>query len=419
MRKHIFLIVVVLTFVVEGALCGAFFSKMVFSGNDTVQINTCLKSVERNYGNDAYYDKSLDYVVLDQYNNVVFRTREGLAESPYDAIANNDFIMEFDIEDASGYHTGKVIFHNNSADNLKYYRTRILISIIACSAVQLIMIVGYYYYLKKTVTKPFENLNDFAMRVAGGNLDIPLEMDKGNVFGSFTEAFDLMRSELKKSRAAEKKANDDKKEMVAKLSHDLKTPVASIKSTSEIGYELAKDERSQEYFNLINTKSDQIKVLVDNLFESSVNDATEIKVSPSEYSSVLIKELIKKSDYLNKADDFVMPSCMVFIDKLRMQQALDNVFMNSYKYADTKITVEADENDDYLVLCIRDYGEGVPDSELPLLKEKYKRGSNCKDKDGAGLGLYLTNYFITNMDGRMMLENVNPGFAVIMYIRRI
>ena len=162
-------------------------------------------------------------------------------------------------------------------------------------------------------------------------------------------------------------------------------------------------------------------MLVDNLFESSVNDATEITVSPSEYNSAVIKELVKKSDYLNRAEDFVMPSCMVYIDKLRMQQSLDNIFMNSYKYADTKITVTADESEDkdYLILTIRDYGEGVPESELPLLKEKYNRGSNCKDKDGAGLGLYLTDYFITNMNGRMRLENADPGFAVILYVRRI
>ena len=417
MRKYIFPILVVITFIVEGALCGMFYSKMVFSNNDAVQINTCLKSVEISYGNDALYDKTLDYVVIDNNGKVVFRTKEGLSESVNEAVTNNDTILDINLKGESG----KIIFHNRTADAIRYYRTRIVISLVCCSAVQMMLIFAFYIYLRKTVTKPFEDLNDFAVRVAGGNLDVPLKMDKGNVFGSFTEAFDLMRSELKKARVAEKKANDDKKEMVAKLSHDIKTPVASIKSTSEIGYELAKDEKSQEYFNLINTKTDQIKVLVDNLFESSVNDATEITVSPSEYNSAVIKELVKKSDYLNRAEDFVMPSCMVYIDKLRMQQSLDNIFMNSYKYADTKITVTADESEDkdYLILTIRDYGEGVPESELPLLKEKYNRGSNCKDKDGAGLGLYLTDYFITNMNGRMRLENADPGFAVILYVRRI
>ena len=58
-----------------------------------------------------------------------------------------------------------------------------------------------------TIIKPFCKLKSFAQRVAGGNLDIPLAMDRQNLFGSFTESFDLMRTELKKARIAEAEAN--------------------------------------------------------------------------------------------------------------------------------------------------------------------------------------------------------------------
>ena len=58
-------------------------------------------------------------------------------------------------------------------------------------------------------------------------------MDKKHIFGSFSEAFDLMRSELKKARINEKKANDAKKEIVAKLSHDIKTPLSAIELYSK------------------------------------------------------------------------------------------------------------------------------------------------------------------------------------------
>ena len=60
-------------------------------------------------------------------------------------------------------------------------------------------------YLDRAVVRPFRQLKDFARRVAGGNLDIPLEMDRGNLFGAFTESFDIMREELKKARLAEAK----------------------------------------------------------------------------------------------------------------------------------------------------------------------------------------------------------------------
>ena len=91
--------------------------------------------------------------------------------------------------------------------------------------------------------------------------------------------------------------------------------------------------------------------------------------------------------------------------------------MNSYKYADTEIEVETQITGDYLVIRFRDRGPGVPEEELPLLTEKYWRGSNASDRDGAGLGLYLTDYFLEKMDGQLGLKNADPGFEVSVYLR--
>ena len=68
---------------------------------------------------------------------------------------------------------------------------------------------------------------------------------------------------------------------------------------------------------------------------------------------------------------------------------------------------------------IGDKGPGVKEEEIPLLKEKYRRGSNTNEKDGAGLGLYLANYFMEKMDGQLGLSNKEPGFEVSVYLRII
>ena len=129
--------------------------------------------------------------------------------------------------------------------------------------------------------------------------------------------------------------------------------------------------------------------------------------------------MIRNSDHLRKAGDFEIPSCTVYADKVRLQQSLDNIFMNSYKYADTPITVEAVIEKEYLKITISDEGPGVSEEELPLLKNKYERGSNASDKDGAGLGLYLTNYFMEHMEGKLILDNKEKGFAASLYLRTI
>ena len=416
---------IVLTFVIELVLCFFIIRGIRDEGQDTVAVNECVKSVEDHFGDSEKYSKTLAYTVIEPTGVVLFQsTGEGtpaisvndLSTSVNEAIRNNDTILDLVVEDET---VGKIFIHNQSSARTERAKKNLMTVLIVFSAFQMIFIIIYYIYLKNTILKPFEKLNDFAIRIAGGNLDVPLDVDKKHVFGSFTEAFDLMRSELKKAQIAEKKANDEKKETIAKLSHDIKTPVASIKSSSEIGYEIAKDEKSREYFHLINEKADQITTLTDNLFNSSVQDATQIEVNPVRQPSEVVEKLLRTADYRGRAAAFAdnrggkdgpesvyaVPACEVMIDKLRLQQVFDNLFMNSYKYADTDIELSASLKGDYLLIEIRDFGPGVKQEELPLLKEKYKRGSNSSDKDGAGLGLYLTDYFLTEMGGKLEIGN--------------
>lgn len=414
MKKAPFIILLILTLIAEAAACYLIMNGLRDIKTDPVKVNECIYSVTQNYGDTSKYDTKLDYVVLDNDGKLVYKTRDGLSESINEAIKTRGLILDLTVD---GKPSGKIIFDYNLGEQIKGFKRNTVICFVITGVLQLVIMILWYAYIRSSVITPFKRLSSFASRVAEGNLDIPLEMDKGHVFGAFTESFDIMRSELKKARIAEKKATDDKNEMVAKLSHDIKTPVASIKSTSEIGMAITKEDRTKEMFGVINNKTDQIKSLVDNLFTSSVQDVTEIEVNPGTQPSDIIRNMIRTSDYLGRAGEFSIPECSLYFDKLRLQQVFDNIFMNSYKYADTDIRVASEITEDYLVIRISDKGQGVKEEELPLIRDKYKRGSNASDKDGAGLGLYLTGYFMEKMEGKMGLRNLSPGFEVSLYIR--
>ena len=414
MKRSKFIPVMFFTFLAEILICVFLVSKITDIKTDPVKVNDCMYSIKNNFGDPNKYSRELDYVIIDSEGNPVFKTKDNLSETINEAIKTRGLILDLEIEGTVGH---KVIFDYNLNGQLEEVKSRIILIFIIIGGVQLIIAVCWYIFLKKKILTPFHKINSFAARVAEGNLDIPLTMDREHVFGEFTEAFDLMRSELKKARTAEKRAYDEKNEMVAKLSHDIKTPVASIKSTSEIGYEVTNEERTKKMFNVINVKTDQIKALVDNLFNSSVHDATEIAVNPGSYDSKDITELIKNADYLNKAGDFTIPECGIYMDKLRLQQVFDNIFTNSYKYAGTDIAVNAAIKEEYLVISVADKGPGVRPEELPMLKQKYRRGDNAGDKDGAGLGLYLADYFCAKMDGELKLSNLEKGFEASVYLR--
>ena len=232
MKKAPFIILLVLTFIAEALACFLMLTKIKDIKTDPVKVNECLYSISENYGDTSKYNTQLDYVVIDNEGKPIYKTGEGLSESVNEAIKTRGLILDLNVD---GEVKGKVIFDYNIGTQMTRFKQNIIIVFIIIGVLQIVIIISWYIYLKRSMITPFTKLSSFAARVAEGNLDMPLQMDKGHVFGAFTESFDLMRSELKKARLAEKKASDDKKEMVAKLSHDIKTPVASIKSTSEIG----------------------------------------------------------------------------------------------------------------------------------------------------------------------------------------
>lgn len=401
-------------FITELALMFGFVFRGSESVLDTVEVNEVIQSVRRDHDDLSAHvnETSLDYVVIDSGGNVLYKTREGLSEGINAAISHRDIILDIDESVAV---SGKVIIYNDNGESVKSDRNSLLIIFGISMAAQMIICVAYIIYLDRRVIKPFQKMKGFAERVAGGDLDVPLEMDRGNIFGAFTESFDIMRSELKKARLAEAEANRSKKELVAKLSHDIRTPVASIKAVSELGAAVSLDEKTRSCFKQIIRKSDQITTLVGNLFSATLEELQQLTVSPAPLDSTEISSMLESSDYFRKANIPDIPECVIYADKLRLQQVFDNIFSNSYKYANTEIDVKSFLENGKLVIEIEDRG-GVQAEDPALLKEKFRRGENSAGIDGAGLGLYISDRFMAEMNGELILEYGENGLKNIVVI---
>lgn len=415
MRNITVLGVLLLMFALESAALILFALHGADNAQDVVEVNEAVMSVRNDWDNIAAHvnQTALDYAVIDNGGNVIFRTAEGLSESTSSAIAHRDTVCDIVI---GGSIAGKIIIYNDSADALKSGKNALIAVFAAAAAIQISVCAVYMIYLNRVVVKPFQGLKGFAERIAGGDLDVPLKMDRGNIFGAFTESFDIMRSELKKARLAEAEANRSKKELVAKLSHDIRTPIASIKAVSELGAAVSADEKTRRGFGQIISKADHINTLVGNLFSATLEELQQLSVSPAPLDSTEIPSMLESSDYFRKASIPNIPECVVCADKLRLQQVFDNIFANSYKYADTDIEIRSFLENGKLVIETEDRGGGVQADELPLLKEKFMRGANSGGIDGAGLGLYISDRFMTEMNGKLLLENGQKGLKVVVFI---
>lgn len=382
---------------------------------DTVEVNEVVQTVQKEWDSVEKHANgtALDYVVLDTEGMLLYRTKPGLSQTINAAVGHRDIILDVIVE---GNIVGKVIVYNDSAAFFQRERQAVFCVIIVVMLLQCGLCAGCFLYVQCAVIKPFFRLKKFAERIAEGNLDISLEMDRRNVFGAFTESFDIMRSELKKARAAQARADESKKELVAKLSHDIKTPVASIKAASEVGATLAQDEKNRHNYESIVQKADQINTLVTDLFSAALEELQELTVTPAEMRSCELGPLLENADYLHRAAIPPVPGCVLSADRLRLQQVFDNIFANSYKYADTRINVAISVKGNYLTVSVEDGGGGVPEPELLFLKEKFKRGSNTENIEGAGLGLYISDYCMRKMQGRLQIENGSSGLKVTVWV---
>ena len=384
----------------------------------TIEINRLLVSLEEDWDSVSSYkdkpiesDSSFDYSVIDTNGNVILYTRDDIAKSISSATSDYDIIRNIEVD---GKVSGYLIVHNPKAELEKQTNMKIALFVMSLVLLTVIVSVLYYIYLKRRVLDPFKKLKGFAVRVAGGNLDTPLEMDKGNVFGSFTESFDIMREELKASREREEKAVKSRKELVAQLSHDIKTPVSSIKAMTDV-MSLTASEEDKVTINAINAKADQIDSLISNLFHATLEELEQLEVKPEDINSTDIVQMIKDADYQNKIEKLDIKDAVVFADRLRLNQVLNNIIFNSYKYADTMINVTSrfeNAGSKYLFIEIADKGPGVPEEELEMITQKFKRGSNAGNKDGSGLGLYISDYLMNKMEGSLTVRNTGEGFAV-------
>lgn len=299
-----------------------------------------------------------------------------------------------------------------------------------------ICITVAYILIYIFVLRPFGKLEGYTAEIAAGNLDYDLKYERVNVFGEFTWAFDHMRREIKKARQCEQEAVENNKTVIATLSHDIKTPIASIRTYSEALAENmdSTKERRERYINVIIKKCDEVTKITNDMFIHSLHDLNKLVIKKED---VNMHELIEETVEAMKGSsaDIVLDDikeCKLKGDTGRIAQVIENLINNSRKYADGKIYIttdfvtpdgnvmampseagDFDKSDDigYMV-SVKDEGSGIPPEDMPFIFDKFYRGKNHGDEPGAGLGLFIVKYIMEQMDGRVELVNQDDGLLV-------
>ncbi|MBR6044157.1 MAG: HAMP domain-containing histidine kinase [Ruminococcus sp.] len=285
---------------------------------------------------------------------------------------------------------------------------------IVCGAAVL-AIFGCVAYVWRGVIRPFHRLEGYADRLAAGDFDTPLDYERDNYFGKFTWAFDSMRREIVKARSCEREAIDNNKTVIASLSHDLKTPLASITAYSEalVNGLYSDQEEMYRFLGIISSKCGEVARLTNDMMTHSISELGALKMQPENIELCgLIEKTVSESAARDIRFEKPMFPVRVYADRNRLTQLFGNLIGNAQKYAGGKAEISISKENGFYRIRFQDHGGGIPDGDLPFIFDKFYRGANAGDVSGSGLGLYIVRYIARQSGGEVYAENAGGGLLI-------
>ncbi|QDH20172.1 sensor histidine kinase [Saccharibacillus brassicae] len=278
-------------------------------------------------------------------------------------------------------------------------------------------------FVFQKIRQPLEILADGVNEIRDGNLNYRIDYTRKDEFRPVCEAFNEMAGRLKESVWAVQKQEMNRKELLAGISHDLRSPLTSIKAYAEglLDGVAATEEARHRYAAMIRTKAGDIDHMVSRLFLFSKMDLGDYPNYPEDLDPH--EEL---ESFFRAVDDeyahqglrvklgAMEQGLMLHVDPVQFRRVLSNVVENSLKYKErpeVTVSVEMYRAGTTLTIAVSDDGPGVTDEALPKLFDVFYRSdaSRSSPNRGSGLGLAISEKAITFMHGTIKAEHADGG----------
>lgn len=316
---------------------------------------------------------------------------------------------------------------SNSSDTIK--NVAIVSAIIIVSAIVLSIVFTNRFLINfvfKKIDEPLTLLADGVAEISKGNLDYRLKYDSKDEFLPVCDSFNDMAERLKKSVELTKKNEENRKELLLDISHDLRTPLTSIQAYVEglIDGVAQTPEMQKKYLETIKRKTIDIEKMVSSLFAYSKLDMEEFEtniepISVYEFLNDTIGTM--REEYEKKGLNILVAQCgdgEMKIDSELMKRVIVNLIENSLKYKDKKIgnmLITAVPNGEKITLKFEDDGPGVEEDKFNKIFNVFYRTDKARSNTGggSGIGLAFVKKAVEAMNGRVYAEKSSLGGLAI------
>ncbi|WP_423802204.1 sensor histidine kinase [Neobacillus sp. SAB-20_R2A] len=281
-------------------------------------------------------------------------------------------------------------------------------------------------YLVKKVGY-FNRIVQKTNELAAGKLGEDLDVTGKSVLATLAGNINVLKQGVKHSQSEQAKSERLKTELITNVSHDLRTPLTSIITYTELlkGNDVSEEEKSA-YLEIIDRKSKRLKVLIDDLFEVSKMASGSVE---------LVKEKVDLDQLLQQAlaeyDETIRSSSLQFrvnqagqpiyalVDGQKLWRVFDNLIGNILKYSheNTRVYISIKTVEHQALITFKNVSKYELSDNVDELYERFKRGDTSRHTDGSGLGLAIVKSIIDLHDGKLDIEADGDLFKVIITLR--
>lgn len=306
------------------------------------------------------------------------------------------------------------IFVNASLEPLD--NTVVILSkqLIIVSIIVIILSFVIGYFISKKISRPIENINNKAKKLAKGNYDFNFD-NNSNIY-----EIDELANTLNYAKSELEQTDELRRELLSNVSHDLKTPLTMIKGYAEMVRDITYKDKNKrnDNLNIIIEETDRLNLLVEDILTLSKIESNKDEIKLERFDiCLLVRNIINRYDIYKQLDGYIFvlnipDSLYITADKKKIEQVIYNLVNNAINYTgnDNKIIINI-KTDNNIKIEIIDTGEGINEEDIPFIWDKYYHSKKKHKRNlvGSGIGLSIVKKILESHDFEYGVVSSNEG----------
>lgn len=298
-----------------------------------------------------------------------------------------------------------------------------------CIAVLFLVSQIFTRKLAGRIMEPLTALSDGAERIRNHDLTQNIVYSGDREFENVCHSFNEMREAILRGQEKNRKYEKARTDMIAGISHDLRTPLTAIRGTIKALLDgvASTPEQQRKFLETAYRRTGDMDVLLNQLFYVSKLETGNMPLSLNTIElSAFIENYVRgkrellENEPIEVTADTKEIECYASVDGEQLQRVFDNLLENSRKYGGVtplQIRITLERTGKGFSICFSDNGVGVAEEKLPYIFDEFYRADESRNqKEGNGLGLYIVKYLIESMGGSVRAESAD-GLRIFMEIR--